>query len=647
MTKESFTVERALLGQLGLALIPETVRREFLSDSDYLHELDLISKTKGTATFAPNAKFDTCDLYDAVVKSDAEGTSQTIKSHNDEEWALDIREKDALACIYITKDDTTFRHSEGMILVGDKERRLAALRVMTEHVCLPRKDIDAWEKKVDERPLTLNEFSVLHEDLRDTPISFSKRLANAIRDSETPLDLFIPETERYLARLVGPLGDSKNLSEHILHGAAQRLAELVQWNSYDGLLFSLLMGAHTDAVSKIPLDGITDETLIAAAQTISESGDLISKLAFIQVAMQRIKSCPDLIEPAEHLVDNLMTMGADDDNDAYADLSRLFIFIESEFSVRGVFRNFPPFYRRMASFAQASLIQRVLLLEGVEPASLHEWIQNNSVPQYLAQTVVDLRQEPRWQPEGIDEVQLRQEFIGRLLNSGHALSDEIKGTRLEHTLSASLENKVSIAKYAEFPKPYFPGPLEGHQEYPTQALPDDVKLEFEKQLSMSGISEKTFVVPINFSTLVTLDKEIPTKIAEKLAHEKFQLHSINSTQDVAATILGLGKVACITRSLELANAVRVLVRKYRSDTAHKLSISEASRAVVMAAASQLDQNQWNTFIADSFDELTLGELTKKEAQTLHAFLHNLTLAEPSLWTVIGRSDAALTSFLLM
>ena len=529
-------------------------------------------------------------------------------------------------------------------MLKDEDARQQAFQQMADNAALPGNARQHWEALLVNRPFTNTEMSHFLEDLDDTPIRFVNRLSYHLRSGEAPVELFIPRKRRYYERLVGNLGAATTLHEYAQGGATKHTEELVAWNKRDGLLLVLAMASHSELVSIIPLRDASKETAAELFNLLIDSGDMISRLGAIQAAIPLLCERPDLTTPVKKLIKLIVLEDPTMKTDGFSDLCRLFIFVESEISRLGVLRGVPPFYRRLASFAHTSLIQRQLLSEKFDLTDFRNWTDHNFGPQFYFQSLADMRSAPRWYPELINPVQLKQEFIGRLLGTGETFKEQIEKSNLTELISLKSESEGSLVSVADFPKPYFPGPLEGNLQ-PSQRIPDDMHAIIDEQLNESELSSKSFIAAMNFANVFMIEADLAERISELLKKGRYHLHRVDDAEELAAVLSGLAKIAAVTRSIELAQDVRILVHKYRSAQCLRISIRNAYCTLFFAAGAYAEIEDWCAFVGDSLRQLAFSSLTKDEAKELQALIRYICIAEPELWTTIGIADAALFGYI--
>jgi hypothetical protein len=132
--------------------------------------------------------------------------------------------------------------------------------------------------------------------------------------------------------------------------------------------------------------------------------------------------------------------------------------------------------------------------------------------------------------------------------------------------------------------------------------------------------------------------------AKVLKRGSYRLANIEDRSQLLGVLNGLATVAAIARSCSLADELRILVRRYRHDAKHILSIEEAKTICLVASASRLELKDWREFAGDWLTELAFSDLEDDDAKMLHSHLQYLCHVVPELWVSCGRADAALTAY---
>ena len=132
--------------------------------------------------------------------------------------------------------------------------------------------------------------------------------------------------------------------------------------------------------------------------------------------------------------------------------------------------------------------------------------------------------------------------------------------------------------------------------------------------------------------------------AKALKLGSYRLSNVENRSQLLALLKGLAAVAATARSHKLADELRILVRRYIRDAQYAVSIEEAAKLCIVAAASRTDLNDWRDFVGDWLTELAFGDLKANDGEVLYSYLHRLCHAVPELWVTCGRADAALMAY---
>ena len=187
---------------------------------------------------------------------------------------------------------------------------------------------------------------------------------------------------------------------------------------------------------------------------------MLSQLGAAEVGLRILPDRPEIEPVLLRLVQNVRDDNHEIDNSDFKLFSALFILVDGELSRTHLMSDAPPFYRRLASLAQAALIHRVLIRSGFEYKSFSEWAFGSRLEQYYMQSLADMRIEPRWIPDlAINASQIKAYFFGRLIIAGKAFSGNMGKGELRETILGN--GKESLGALSSFPYSCYPGPLEG------------------------------------------------------------------------------------------------------------------------------------------------------------------------------------------
>ena len=646
LSRDNDAIERGIIGETGLALVPEAIRGSIIQDVEFLEAFGLSLRSEAIISFSVGIRMKSNTLFDAIAEADRTNSVVTVCDENAQEWYVAFDTNDQrIRCPQLTREGHTSYFPDGMLLLSDLSAREHQFHSMADDAGLLESHRERWIKILREHALSNNEMRQVHRDLEDTPYRLMLQLRESLLGGKTTSELLVPESRRYYERLIGYLGDAESVQEHAESGAQDLITELIAWSPLNGFLLSLPLASHAAYSAVIPVANLPEDVIREAFDTLVSNGDMLSRLAAVEIGLPLLSERPWLADPICDLINIIRTEDPEAGDDGFSDLSRYFIFADSEISRLGILRGAPYYYRRAASFAQATLIQRQFNVIGADPDGFRKWIDQHFRLQFFAQSFADMRLAPRWIPDHIDAVQIKQEFVGRILNAAEANKERLGDGRLAALLRPRIAHEESLVYAAKFPRPYFSGPLEGNLP-PPQGLPEDAKEIIDEQLSHPELTTKSFAAAVNLANRYAIKEGLAARIAERLKNGKYHFQEIQGEEEFAAHLPGMAVLAAVTRSEELANDVQILVRKYRRDPAHKISMTTACRTVFFAAAAHEDLDGWCSYIGNAVDELAFGTITKDEAGMLRCLIWRTCEAEPELWTRIGAAEAALSAYLV-
>ena len=527
LSRNNGEIERGIIGETGLALIPETIRNSMIQDAEFLEAFGPSLRSEAIVSFSGGTWLELNTLIDAFAEVDRTNGVVTVCDEDAQEWHVSFDTNDqGIRCPKLTRENHTSYFPEGTLLLSDPSARERQFHSLADDAGLLGSYRERWLKILRERSLSNNEMGQIHRDLEDTPYRLMRGLREALRGGKIPSDLFVPENRRYYERLIGNLDDAESVLEHAGSGAQELITELIAWKPRSGFLLSLPLASQAAYSAVIPVANLSENVVREAYDALVSNGDMLSRLAAVEIGLPLLSERPWLADPICDLINIIRTEDPEAGDDGFSDLSRYFILADAEISRLGILRGAPCFYRRAASFAQATLIQRQFNAVSADLDGFRKWIDQHFCPQFYAQSLVDMRLAPRWYPDLISAVQIKQEFVGRILYAAEANKERLGDGRLAALLSPNTEHEETLVSAAKFPHPFFFGPLEGNLP-PPQGLPEDAKEIIEEQLSHPELTTKSFIAAVNLANIYAIKEELAVRIAKRLRSGKYHFQEIS------------------------------------------------------------------------------------------------------------------------
>ena len=314
------------------------------------------------------------------------------------------------------------------MLSSDRGVRLRVFDEAVSDVNLPGDVAASWRRLVEERGLEDEEFGEILQDCRDTPIEASRALRREVMAGRFDVSTLVPRSARYFERLVGKYDGSDSVRTYARAGAKAHFQQLERWQSDKGLVQSLLLASDSSLMEEVGTRCVDDATLTRVFSLIREEGEGLSLVGAIEVGLRVLAARP-AIEP---IVVELVGEICDDDNwrKPYELLSALFYFVDGELAMSKVLQRTPPFYRRLAAFAQAGLIYRILMDGKVDGEEFAAWLVERGGWRSYLQSHIDMRREPRWNIHMAAPMNMRAYFLGRVMRSGVRVAESVRSEQL-------------------------------------------------------------------------------------------------------------------------------------------------------------------------------------------------------------------------
>ena len=630
---------KTILAMNCLSFVPPLIRGTLLEESDFRDEYCLT--TDSILSFGETGlSIDRRVLFDGIREVLAGASNREVSDINGRKWLVQNNgEKDELPRLSISCGDLRFSLNEYFVALSpDTETRLRLLEKTASDVNLSECASNRWRRILANRDLKDEEVGVFQNDLDETPVRTIKALREIFdQEGRVKLSILVPHSRRYYERLVGTYDGSATIGEYATGSARELFKQLASWRPYDGFLISLFLSSHASLTDEIDVDHLNIEDLLKAFGFLEKHGDRISQLGAVEVGLRILSKRPEIEPTLVALIQGMRDEDVDGNASGFRLLSALFCLMDGEISRIRLFSEEPPFFRRLASMAQASLIQRQLLNSSADIKQFVELASENS-GRFGLQSLVDMRLEPRWDPNRVEASHLKAEFFGRIMNCAEECRRKIQDYRVHNLVFG--ENVKSLQSLGGYYYPFLPGPLEG-TERKHRKLPDKMAEEIETQLRAKEVGPTSFGLLANASLVFGVSAEHAQLAADALKRTGHSLRDIESRSQLVAMMDRLATVAAVSRSSLLADELRILVRRYRRNPEYRLLIQEVVMFCLSAAASRSDLTEWTEFVGEWLTELAFEDLNEEEGRFLHEALKLLCQIVPQLWVTCGRADAAL------
>lgn len=632
---------KSAMALAAMEFVPPLIHKTLLEEVGFRKEFDFLASA--VLSFDDlGVSFQRTDLFKAVRNVLAGSSWKQVIDMDGNKWRLNnISEEEELPHLVLSRCKKRLTLPDFAALSPDSTIRLRSFNETASNVNLPNRVRDVWRDILKERALEDDEVDAYHSDIRDTPLVNTQSIRNEIAGGQNSISTLVPTSRRYFERLVGTYDGSVSIHDYAAREVRKFFDRLSMLQPYDVFSFCLFLLSHSSITAEINVDELSNEDIVRSFDFLDKHGDRISQLGAVEVGLRILSSRPEIEPFLIRLIKQIRDDDVDGQGSGFKLLSALFVLVDGELSRNRLMSTEPPFYRRLAALSQAALIHRQFVDFALDTDKLCEMVFSNYALQYYIQSLTDMRMEPRWNPEFSAASQLKAEFISRIILAVKNHEQNIKDSEIYDLV---LGNKSeSLQSKSDFFKTYLPGPLEGAEES-LNILPNEIAETIETQLGAEEVGPSSFIALVNSALIFHVSADKADLAAKALKLGNYRLENVEDRSQILDILNGLATVAAVARSNALADELRILVRRYKRESQYALSIKEAMRICLVAAASRPDLNGWREFVGDWLTELAFSDLEGDDGEVLHSYLQCLCHAVPELWVSCGRADAALMAF---
>lgn len=607
---------RAYIASHMINLFPSLVRTELLSDSTLLEEIGLT--TDATVSFGyKDIAFSRSALFKAI-RSAFKNTEEEfyLDDVNGNSWSLRHHPGERPAFSLSRGGERLLNHSFWP-LCNDADKRFSLFETEAKDRSLSKDEWERWGAVLSAPTISDDDVSDLLLDLERSPSHIEALLRQEFQGAINKFSTLVPDNIRYYERLVGKYFGSNNIDEYCkveLKGYFDsRIESGVTENDF-------LICIHK-SISAVVSNGLVDEVSYQSIATRAiETCHPILLISCLEVGILNFRdSSAAIIKKLFECISSPKTL----------DNLRLFcsmaVFVDGELARLQIFKGVPPFYRRLASFAQSALIVKVGLERGVAFDKVEQWAFQQRGLYFFCQSFVDLIEEPRWLPMYLTAEQFINELYGRANN----VCQEANTSEVVEYLKKELMLGSRLNLHS-----FLPGPLEGNSA--PVVVPDEISNLLAKHINGEA-SFESYKVLMNSAPFWKIGDEYLDRAVSLLESAQHKLAAVNDKDSVYQVLNGLAQVACMTRSKKLAASVTILCRLYRdyidvdSEPENYLAIG------FVAGAAFEDKNGWAEYIGQWCTELAYLPISEDSIERMELMLERLCILEPYLYYTCSKA----------
>lgn len=609
------------------ARLPEFLQLEMLSDTAFQ---DVVGYTFETRVEIADATFVRGEFVDAARRLYAvPDRALTIADEQGRAWSLKTDSADPHWPLLFERDGAALRLRGLPGIHSDPSVRIAMLDALLREKSIAGSALADWRDRLARDAIAPDDIEALEKDFAALPPLVAEAIGGSFETGSAAISLLVPESRAYWEHLAGN-GDAPTLAALIKQGPGP--AAWFAGDPIERACWALLLASHPSVLSERDL-GLDAEQWRVLGEWALAQGDVLALAGFIELALPRAADDPTLETLVLAVAAKIEALDPADEGGALHLFSSLAMFVEGELSRAGTVSDWPAWRRRMAAMAHAALLARGTQGE-IDTARLSRFCLDQRGWRYVLQTLVDMRDEPRWRGDYMAASQLRHELLGRIFNAASAMPPERLTPGLEAALLApqdSLRARIAV------PMALLPGPLEGAINDDLQSPPTEILTALDAELEEETIGIGLVRQLINLEGLMRLPADICARAAQRIRAAGARLLSTLSPGEVHMHLLGLANLAASHRLPELADTVQELARLHRARA--PMDVGEEMQLALHAAAAHADHAAWAEFLGNWVRDLTYRTDDRGESERLLGWLDGLCEVDPKLRTRTGQARA--------
>jgi hypothetical protein len=628
------SVDEAVRIQLALQSLPPFLQFALLEDKDFRELAQLeIGYAVNVGEDAEFARQEFIDAVKALYASPADTVSLTDETGR--EWTLTTDQSEDVWPVTLRSGEERRRTRGILALLPTPEMRLDALDKVVCRAGISADSMAVWRSALQAGTLDADGIEALDSEIASWPMSIAPGIGASLARRRAAVSTLVPPLRAYFDHLAGA-GEAASIDAYINDIAAPHLAAQSGAAPLERARNALLLASHPKILADDRFPALSADEWTRLGEWALDEGDLLSRIGYIELALPRTKSMPALEPILVSLINDMMALDPEDPHGPLSFFANLIILAEGEVSRAATLADLRPFQRRIATFAHAALIER-FAQDFDDRERFGEFCVGERGGRFFIQSLADLRIEPRWRPEYLQEEQLRNEFLGRIFNCAGSIDADALPPALHALL---LGEEDSLRSIVAVPQAFWPGPIEGAIPEEPSMLPDNLAGPLEAVLDTEALDLEDISLLINMETVFHIPDALVEGIAERLKAMGPRLFKIIPEDRTQAHLVGLAYLAASHRRPDLADHLKTLAR-YRRNLAVLPSMSDEIQLALSASAAHKDRDGWRSFLGGWLREVAVHIESEEDAGTLLGWLDMLCQIDPGLHASTGRARAAL------
>lgn len=603
-------------------LYPKAIIDRIREDYEFMESIG-IDSSMHISIPGHDTSFERHELFDAIMKLQ-KAESTTLKDRNANEWTVKVSSENR----DVLEIDFEEQHVaiEGFTIPAlSQVHRSELISQLCNFNLLSSQDKQYWIANLSDGEINPDSTFKFYELLKCSVPNRLRKIKTGISSGTGRLTDLVPKSDEYFESLVGKYDNSKDISEYSKLEAQKHIEHMIGCDRLELLVLYLQHISLTEQVSKL----INEQQLSG----ITQSANLLNPLHLVGLAELSF-----LNKKSAAKTDEILEKFFNTKLNSFDLLSSTFILVYSEMGANRILADKPAYYRRLAALSHTSMLFDFFSELQIDSVDFQDAAKESWGAKFIFQILFELDSNPRWFPDYITGDTIKQDFIGRIYNASQNSSNELKEL-LSKRNSENLKDGNPDGRTIES---FLPSPIEGN--LPAQQLDQNFSSLLKERLRIEAFEIRSLAPIINLAAYFKVDESDVDELVNKLRDSQRKVSSTTAQSEVHFVLSGLSRLACITKSTELAQEFRVVFRVYRGYLEIDENIPEVLIYGVIASASFDECSERAEFIGSWVSELAYLKIKPEHLSVLHSWLYEMCKVDPKLFHYCGKSLAALEQF---
>ncbi len=626
METEGLERERALY---ALIVLPQRFRADVLADGAISARYGFSTERPihiGGRTFKRDALF-------AAFRALADGSAAPIplspESLEGAEDSAAAVEMDGDAGLVVL-GRTRYRFDDAAMLSTDPAKRSGVLERAFNRRSMSRCEAERLSQAVADTNFNDDAFLSIATALATAPEVFVDEFQAASRTGSISRADLLPEDPRHWEHLVGRFEGSQSVDDYIAKELSQERAVRMEGEWETALAMVSLTFAGPTLIPKGLLDDVAPGERAGVLRSLVEVDDPFSLIGALQLC-------------AEYQTDDWAALGEEVLGKLFADMDRLtavvqvygacFVIATAALAEHEKLGRHPPFWRRLAAHAHASLIVRASGGAKGNQDALFNWAMGASGASFIVSVLRDFVSEPRWRPDWIVSTFIIADLYGRALATVKQLSDDAPaGWNAALEIPETwLEDKHALLSA------HFPAPIEGARRgLPALAELGDLADHYRNVVATQSVERFLRLTSMVHAFMPPKEVE-PAAIAIVRGISRAKKAEERELDGMALALSA--HLAALFQSSALADVVAettVALCRQKSDL---LGVEDAVMRLLECNAAYADRATADDALARQLEGIAFAIDDAADLRQLFEFIDALQNVDPDLAQRLGRARA--------